>query len=213
MMKSRLSALIALTVFTGLACAVPTLGHAAGFKIGLDQVQLSGATYTHDTAGTKLTDSKTMVGTQLAVEFLPGEFFGFEIDTAISPLERNYQLGANGATSNNVSESAGYTLYGVNLYFNRDERRGFHPMLGVATGQISVAQKFEGGTVGTASTHSTVDVNVVKAGFDWMTTYAGLRVQYQLWTGAKGNTTQITGVRQTNDFTGSALLLGVFAAF
>ena len=196
-----------------LAIAGSIPAQAAGFKIGLDQVQLSGATYTHDTAGTKVTDSKDMVGTQLALEILPGEFFGFEIDTTVNPLERNYQLGANGATANNVNESASYTLYGVNLYFNRDERRGFHPSLGVATGQVSVAQKFEGGAVGTVSTHSTVDVNVLKAGFDWMTSFAGLRLQYQLWTGAKSNTTQITGVRQTNDYSGSAIVLGVFAAF
>jgi hypothetical protein len=211
-MSSRPVRLSLIAMLATLAWSAPTTSHAA-VKIGLDQVQLDGATYTHDTAGTKLTNAKTMVGTQLALEFSPSEHFGFEIDTSLSPLERSYQLGTNGATSNNVSESASYTLYGVNLYFNRDDRRGFHPVLGVATGQLSVTQKFEGGTVGTKSSHSTVDINVLRAGFDWMTSYAGLRLQYQLWTGDKSNTTQVTGVRQTNSYTGSAILLGVFAAF
>jgi len=203
-------AVVAILVAVG--CTLPTLSHA-GLRIGLDEVQLSGATYTHDTAGTKVTNAAPLVGTQLDLEFQPSEFFGFEIDYALSPLERSYQLGANGATANNVTESTGYTLYGVNLYFNREDRRGFHPVLGVATGQLSVSQKFEGGTVGTQSTHSTVDINVVKAGFDWMTTMAGIRLQYQMWTGEKSNTTQIVGVRQTNSYTSSALVLGVFAAF
>ncbi len=205
--------LLALLI-AGAGCLAPSLVHAeSSFRIGLDEVQLTGATYTHDTSGTKLTNSDTMIGTQLMVEFLPTDFFGIEVDYAISPLQRHYQLGTNGATSNNVSEQASYTTYGANFYMFREEKRGLHPTFGVATGQIAVSQKFEAGTLGNQTTNNTVDVNILKLGLEWVLNRAGVRLQYQAWSGDASNSTKLTNVRQTNSYTGSALALGVFALF
>ena len=210
-MKAWNARLFTLAAVAALGLLAPSLARA-NVKIGLDEVTLGGAKYTHDN-GTKYTNSKDLVGTELAVEYLPTEFFGIEVDYGLTPLSRTYQLGTNGSVSKNVTESAAFVLYGVNLYFGRDDRRGFHPELGVSTGSATVSQKFEGGTLGTQSTNNTVNLNVLKAGLDWMTSYAGVRLQYQLWTGEKSNSTLLTGVRQTVSYTGSAVVIGVFANF
>jgi hypothetical protein len=210
-MKSWKARLVALAAIAAAGLLAPSLTRA-NVKIGLDEVTLGGAKYTHDN-GTKYTSSKDLVGTQLAVEYLPTEFFGIEVDYGLTPLTRTYQLGPNGSVSNNVTENAAFFLYGVNLYFGRDDRRGFHPELGVSTGSATVSQKFEGGTLGAKSTNNTVSLNVLKAGVDWMTSYAGVRLQYQVWTGEKSNSTLLAGVRQTVSYTGSAAVIGVFANF
>jgi hypothetical protein len=211
-MKAWQAGFLALALAAGLLAATPGLSRAE-LKIGLDEVQLTGAKYTHDNAGTKSSDAATMVGTNFNLEWLPTGYFGLEVDYSLSPLERTYQLGTNGAVSNNVTEAASLLTYGFNLYFGRDERRGWHPVVGVATGTAAVTQKFEAGTLGAQSTHASVDLNILKLGVDWVLSYAGLRLQYQMWTGSKSNSTQLTGIRQTNDYTGSAIDIGVFADF
>jgi len=202
-----------LAMATALGCLLPTPAHAVDFKVGADQVQLSGATYTHDNGTTKLTNSGSMSATQFTLEFLPTQNFGLEFAYALSPLERSYQLGAQGATSQNVTEQASYSTIGANMYLFREEREGLHPVVGVATGMVSVSQKFEGGTLGTVSTSDTVNINLAKAGLEWTVNKAGFRLQYQLWSGQATNATKIPGIRQTNDYTGSAISLGVFSYF
>jgi hypothetical protein len=208
-------------LLAGLAiagCFAPSMTHAA-WKVGLDEVQLSGAKYTHDDSvnTVTVTNSDGMVGTDLAVEWLPSEHIGFEIDTSLSPLERNYKLGTAGAISTNVTEKASYTLYGANLYVTRNNVRGIQPLFGVSTGQIAVSQAFSvgngTGALAAINTSATVDINILKFGFDWLTDFGVFRLQYQQWTGAAANATKLTGVRQVNDYTGSAIALGAFAYF
>lgn len=199
-------------LLTAAGCLAPTLARA-DFKVGLDEVDLSGAKYTHDANGTKTTVSTDMVGTQLALEWLPTDFVGFEIDYSAAPLQRNYELGSSGAISNNVTETASFTTFGANFYPFREEKRGIHPLIGVAAGTIDVSQKFEGGTLGNVSTTNSVTINQLKLGLEWVGNRAGVRLQYGIWSGSTSNTTKLTGVRQTNDYSGSAVSLGVFALF
>ncbi|HUJ76051.1 MAG TPA: hypothetical protein VL359_14400 [bacterium] len=204
---------LVLGILAGLACLAPARALAADVKVSMDYVQLGSPTYTHDDGTTKLTNSTSMVGTQASLEFLPSQRFGLEVAYALTPLERNYQLGPAGATSNNVTESASYTTFGANLYLFGDDRLGLHPEVGVATGSLAVSQKFSGGTLGTTSTNNTVNVNIVKAGLDYMTQVAGFRLQVQYWQGSTSNSTAITGIRQTVDYSSTAVSLGVFAYF
>ncbi len=202
-------------LLAGLAvagCMAPSMTHAA-WKVGLDEVQMTGAKYTHTDGATNPTNSDAMVGTDVAVEWLPSEHFGLEVDYSISPLERNYQLGANGAVSSNVTEKGTYTLVGANLYLTRNNVRGIQPVFGVAYGTVGANQVFTGGTLGNLTTNNTVDVNILKFGIDWLTDFGVFRLQYQMWTGVAGNATLIAGTRQQNDFTSSALSLGAFAYF
>jgi len=208
-MKRWLVRAMAMAVLALLAGASPALARSA-FKVGLDERQLSGAAYTHDNGTTKLENSDLLVATQLTLEFLPTESFGLEVAYALSPLQRNYQLGANGATSSNVLEEASYVLYGANYYLFRDDRQGLHPLIGVATGTIGVTQKFEGGTLGSTSTAATVNVNVLKLGMEWVGEKAGLRLIYESWSGQSSNATKLAGIRQTNNYTGTSIVLGVF---
>jgi hypothetical protein len=48
---------------------------------------------------------------------------------------------------------------------------------------------------------------------DWITKFAGFRLQYKVIEGSAGNTTEVAGVTQTADLNGSILVLGVFAFF
>jgi hypothetical protein len=201
-----------LTVLAALGCLTPALAHA-DIKLGLDAVQMAGAKYTHDAAGIKDEDRSFMVGSQVSLELLPTEQFGLEVSYSLSPLERSYQLGIAGATSNNVTEQASYTTIGANMYLFYKKRDGFHPVIGVATGTLTVAQKFEGGTLGNISTTNTVNINIIKLGLEWVINSAGFRLQYQQWAGETNNTTKIAGVRQTNSYDGSAISLGVFSYF
>jgi hypothetical protein len=204
--------LLKLALLAALGCLAPALAHAE-LRLGLDGVQVADARYVHDTAGVRDEQRGFMVGSQVSLEYLPTEQFGLEVAYSLSPLERGYQLGIAGATSNNVTEQASYTTLGANMYLFYKKRDGLHPVIGVATGALSVTQKFEGGTVGSLSTTNTVNINLVKLGLEWVINNAGFRVQYQQWAGQTNNTTKIPGVRQTNSYDGSALSLGVFAFF
>lgn len=201
-----------LAVLAALGCLAPALAHAE-IKLGLDAVQVADARYTHDTAGIKDEEHGFMVGSQVTLEYLPTEQFGLELAYSLTPLERSYQLGIAGATSNNVTEQASYTTIGANMYMFSKKRAGVHPLIGVATGSLTVSQKFEGGTVGSLSTTNTVNINMVKVGLEWVINNAGFRLLYQQWAGAADNTTKIPGVRQTNSYDGSAISLGVFSFF
>lgn len=203
---------VKLAVLAALGCLAPALAHAE-IKLGVDAVDLTAATYTHDTAGIKDSDRGNMVGAQLTLEYLPIERFGLEVAYSLSPLQRSYQLGNGGATANNVTEQASYTTIGANMYPFYRRREGLHPLIGVATGQLNVTQKFQGGTVGNVSTSNTVNITIVKLGLEWVIERAGFRLQYQQWSGETTNTTKIVGVRQTNSYDGAAVSLGVFSLF
>lgn len=201
-----------LAVLAALGCLAPALAHAE-LKLGLDAVQVADARYTHDTAGIKDEEHGFMVGSQVSLEYLHTEQFGIELAYSLTPLERSYQLGIGGATSNNVTEQASYTTIGANMYMFSKKRETLHPVIGVATGILTVTQKFEGGAVGNLSTTNSVNINMIKLGLEWVIANAGFRLQYQLWAGAANNTTKIPGVRQTNSYDGSAVSLGVFTFF
>jgi hypothetical protein len=101
----------------------------------------------------------------------------------------------------------------VNLYFTRATRRGFQFAIGVATGTVAVTQEFEGGSLGKQSTSNSFALTAIKLGMEWITELAGVRFQYQSTTGSTSNTSELNGVKQTVDYGGDALSLGVFAFF
>ena len=201
-----------LATATVLGCLVPNLARA-DFKVGLDQVQLTGATYTHNDAATKPTNSTVLSGTQVTLEYLPTDNFGLELASSALPLGRTYPLGPQGAISQNVTEQASYGTFGANMYLFREERMGLHAVVGIAAGTVSVSQKFEGGTLGSVSSSNSVGINVAKLGLDWVINKAGFRLRFEQWTGEATSATKIPGVRQTNSYSGSAATLGVFSFF
>jgi hypothetical protein len=200
--------------------AVGSPAQAAGgepnIKIGLDRLSMTGATYTHETlaAASQEKNKDALSGADLFIEWIASDHFGLEVAGTIAPLERSYKLGS-GATpvSDNVNESASYTTVGVNLYFTRATRKGFQYSIGVATGTVQVKHEFEGGTLGKASSSSAFAITAVKMGVEWVTELAGVRLQYQSTSGAASNTTELTGVKQTVDYSGGILALGVYAFF
>lgn len=199
-----------------LGTAVYAVGGEPSIKIGLDRVSLSGATYTHETiaTGNEETNNDAMAGADLFIEWVASDHFGLEIAGTVAPLSRSYQLGS-GATpvSENVSESASYTTLGVNLYFTRATRKGFQYAVGVATGTMQVKQEFEGGTLGKASSSTSFPITAVKLAVEWVTEMAGARLQYLGFNGSSSNTTELSGVKQTVNYTAGALSLGVYAFF
>jgi hypothetical protein len=214
-MKRSALAFSMLVVFLGgVLVAAPVLGQDMSFKIGLNRASTSGMEYTHDDGSTPVTISESSVGNELFIEYLISERFGLEINSTISPLKRTYSLESGGTTiSQNVIEEASYTLYGANLYFSKAGRKGLKFLVGLFAGTADISHSFEGGTLGTKSTSDSTSVTVVKLGLDWITKMAGFRFQYQNWEGTASNTTQISGVKQTGDMTGSVISLGVFAFF
>jgi hypothetical protein len=212
----------ALRGIVGLTGTLLTLAGAAlaagepSIKIGLDRVSLAGATYTHETiaTGNKETNSDAMAGADLFIEWVASDHFGLEIAGTVAPLSRSYQLGS-GTTpvSDNVSESASYTTLGVNLYFTRATRKGFQYAVGVATGTLQVKQEFEGGSLGKTSSSASFPITAVKLAVEWVTEMAGARLQYLGLSGSSSNTTELAGVKQTINYTGGALTLGVYAFF
>src|SRR5690349_13231266 len=162
----------------GVGTAAHAVGGDPNFKIGLDRLSLSGATYTHETIATsaKETNSDTLTGADAFIEWIASEHFGLEYTTTITPLQRSYKLGT---VSDNVNESTSLSLLSVNLYFTKAQRKGFQYAVGVATGTASVKQDFEGGTLGKKSTSASVPITAVKLGVEWITNLAGVRLQYQ----------------------------------
>ena len=205
-----------------LCCLAPTVSQAM-WLVGLDEVQLSGAKYTFNDNLTNPSNSGSMVGTDLVLEWLPSSRFGIEGDYGVLPLERRYQLGTAGAISNNVTEQATPALLGANLYLTPNDKPGIHPTFGVAYGNLDVRQQFNGGTLGYLVTHNNVSINVLKLGLEWMFgsavfgggegSFGVLRLQYQVWSGGHINTTAIPGVRQNLDYDSSAFVLGAAASF
>ncbi|HEX7926687.1 MAG TPA: hypothetical protein VF678_03785 [bacterium] len=196
----------------GVATAAHAVGGDPSFKMGLDRLSYTGATYTHETIATsaKETNSDVLSGADAFFEWVASEHFGLEYTTTITPLQRSYKLGA---VSDNVNESTSLSLPGVNLYFTKANRKGLQYAVGVATGTASVKQEFEGGTLGKKSTTASVPVTAVKLGVEWVTNLAGVRLQYQAMTGSASNTTEVTGVKQTVNYNGSLLSLGVYTYF
>jgi outer membrane protein W len=154
-----------------------------------------------------------MPGTQVTLEYLPTDNFGLELSYSLLPLGRTYQLGPQGATSQNVTEQASYGAFGANIYLFREERTGLHPVVGIAAGSVTVSQKFEGGTLGSFSTTNSVGINVAKVGLDWVINKAGFRLRFEQWTGEATSAAKIPGIRQTNSYGGSVASLGVFSFF
>ncbi|MFI5400419.1 MAG: hypothetical protein ACHQZQ_05145 [SAR324 cluster bacterium] len=221
MSRTYARTILAALVFA-LGCLAPTVSQAS-WLVGLDEVQLSGAKYTFNDNLTNPSNSGSMVGTDLVLEWLPSNRFGIEADYGVLPLERRYQLGTAGAISNNVTERATPALLGANLYLTPNDKPGIHPTFGVAYGQLDVRQQFDGGTLGHLVTHNTVPINVLKLGLEWVfgsavfgggpSSFGVLRLQYQAWTGGRVNTSAITGVRQELDYNSSAIVLGAAASF
>ena len=198
----------------GLLAAAPVFGQDMSIKIGLSRISTSGMEYTHDDGTTSVTVAESSIGNELFFEYLISERFGLEINTAISPLKRTYSLESGGTTiSENVVEEVSYTLFGANLYFSKAGRKGLKFLVGLYAGTADISHSFEGKTLGTASSSDSTSVTVLKLGMDWITKMAGFRFQYQNWEGAASNTTQITGIKQTGDMTGSVISLGVSAFF
>ena len=185
-------------------------------KIGLNSVSMQDMGYTHDTGTERISTTGTMVGTELFLEYLVSEYFGFELDYTTSPLERNYDLEikqTNTFISDNVTETATYYTYGFNLYLDKAFAKGLNTWVGVATGAMTVVQEFEGGSLGDKSATHKLNLDVVRAGVDWSTEVAGFRARahYQV---AKNTTTKaIEGVKQTMDYSGPGFSVGVFAKF
>ena len=200
---------IAMAVGAGLA-----LGEETTMKIGINRVSASGMTYTHDDGTTEYTNSEAYVGNDIYFEYIISQHFSLEIDSTITGLQRTYTLESGGTViSDNVTETLTYTTYGANLYFNRADKRGLKFLIGVSTGTATVTHDFEGGTLGTASSSNSPGLTIFKLGMDWITKFAGFRLQYKVIEGSAGNTTEVTGVTQTADLNGSFLVLGVFAFF
>ena len=202
-------------VFLGwVLVAAPVFGQEMSIKIGLNRVSSSGMEYIHDDGTTPITVSDSSVGNELFLEWLISERFGLEINSAISPLKRTYSLESGGTTiSENVVEEVSYTLFGANLYFSKAGRKGLKFLVGLYAGTAEISHAFEGGTLGTTTTSNSTSLTVFKLGMDWITKMAGFRLQYQNWEGTASNTTEITGIKQTGDMTGSVISLGVFAFF
>lgn len=199
----------AMTGATGLA-----LGVEMNMKIGINRVSASGMTYTHDDGATEYTNSEGYVGNDIFFEYVISQHFSLEIDSTITGLQRTYTLEAGGTTiSDNVTETLSYITYGANLYFNRADKRGLKFLIGISTGTATVTHEFEGGTLGTASSTNSPGLTIFKLGMDWITKFAGFRLQYKVIEGSAGNTTEVAGVTQTADLNGSFLVLGVFAFF
>jgi hypothetical protein len=194
--------------------AAPAWGRGEpSIKIGINRVVISGSEYAHQDATGTYTDSEVLSGTDLMFEWVASDHFSLEITSAVTPLRRSYELGPTGSVAANVNETVGYTLIGANLYFTRTSTRGIQYLLGVSTGTATVKHEFEGGTVGTVSTSNTVPVSAIRFAVDWVTELAGVRLQYQGYSGTTSNTTQIVGTKQTVNFTGNALGIGVYAFF
>lgn len=193
------------------AGAVQAQGEAT-FKVGLSSVTMQDAQYTHQdmATSTSVSTKGNVVGTELFVEYLASEFFGFEMAYITSPLERNYDLGT---FADNVLETATYYTYGVNLYMSPAFRRGFNTWVGVATGTLTVKHEFELGGVVAQTTTNEINLDVVKAGFDWTTDFAGFRLRYQNQVAKTGSTTKIVGIKQTLDYSGSGIAMSVFLRF
>ncbi len=212
----RSGAVWAVTLF--LLCGGAT-AHAVGgepsIKIGLDRLVLSGASYTHQDllTTTKESNTNSVSGAELFVEWLASDHFGLEIASTVAPLQRSYQLGSGTPVSDNVNESATFTTIGANLYFTRAKRKGFQYLVGVATGTMQVKHEFEGGTLGKVSSTNSFPINTVKLGVEWVTEMAGVRLQYVATSGSTSNTTQLTNVKQTVNYTGGMAVLGVYAFF
>ena len=214
-MKRSIQATSLLVIFLGgLMVACPVFGQDMSFKIGLNRASTSGMQYTHDDGTTPVTNSDSAIGNEVFLEYLISERFGLEINSSVSPLKRTYTLESGGTViSQNVIEEASYTLFGANLYFSKAGRKGLKFLVGLSAGTADITHSFEGGTLGTDSSSNSTSVTVVKLGMDWITKLAGFRFQYQNWEGTASNTTQIAGVKQTGDMTGSVISLGVFAFF
>ncbi len=201
--------LCAITGATGLA-----LGDEMTMKMGINRISASGMTYTHDDGATEYTNSAGYVGNDIFFEYVISQHFSLEIDSTITGLQRTYTLEAGGTIiSDNVTETLTYTTFGANLYFNRADKRGLKFLIGISTGTAKVTHEFEGGTLGTASSTNSPGLTIFKLGMDWITKFAGFRLQYKVIEGSAGNTTEVAGVTQTADLNGSFLVLGVFAFF
>ena len=202
-------ALLLLTLWS-----LPAWAQDMSMKLGINRASFSGLTYTHDDGTTEYSNSEALVGNELFFEYVMAERFSLEIDASVSPLSRNYRLEEGGViASDNVTETFNYVTYGANLYFTKAQRKGLKVLVGVATGTASIDHEFEGGTLGAKTTSNDATLAIFKLGMDWVTTMAGLRLQYQLVEGKVSNTTQITGVKQTMDINGGLIVLGVFAFF
>lgn len=206
--------LLVAVVLAGVAPPQPALARGEpSIKIGLNRMSVSGVTYTHDTGTEQLTESGPMVGNELFFEWVMSERLGLEIGSTLTPLKRVYTLKGAAVVSDSVTETLNTTSVGLNLYFNKATRRGLKFLLGLGVGSAKVTHEFEGGTLGTQSTTNDLTLNTLKLGLDWITNFAGLRLQYLATSGTTRSSTNLTGVIQTVDAAGSGVVLGIFAFF
>ncbi|MDH5752673.1 MAG: hypothetical protein OEZ59_09690 [Deltaproteobacteria bacterium] len=210
--KKLLTVLICLAALSGTAQAqdaYPTI------KFGLNFSSMSNTTYLHEHTSGNIKISEPMVGTELMFEYLVFEHVGFDIDYTISPYERNYALEVGGTNvATNAKESASYFAYGVNLYFDKAYRKGLTFWTGVSTGVLNVSHEFEGGELDGKNSSDSMNLQIYRLGFDWVTTLAGMRFRYQYQVGEATNTKGLVNLeRQQMDYTGSTYSVGVYMFF
>jgi opacity protein-like surface antigen len=193
----------------------PARGRQSNTKIGLNRVNLSGATYTlAETAGTtEVSNSDALTGNEVFLEYIFFGRIGLEFTLGLTEMQRSYELSSGGTTISNVEESARSALLGLNLYFSDHASPGIKTFFGLGSGVVSVDHSLRGGTLGTQSSSVAVQVNTLKLGLDWIKENSGLRVQVLSQTGEDIDTQAIAGYTQTVDYTATGLSIGVFAFF
>jgi len=184
-------------------------------KIGLNHQIVTGASYTlEDTAGTtSVSNSDTMTGTELFLEWLIFNRVGLELGASVTPLERTYELESGGTTVSEVTESAQLIVFGANLYLNRRTSRGFQYLIGVGGGTLTVSHEFKNGSLGNQSSSLTLPVTFIKVGVDYLIRGGGARLQFSSFTGSARDIDEISGYKQTLDYNLGILGLGVFIFF
>ena len=187
----------------------------ANLKLGFNRSVISGATYSlTDASGATVSNSDSMTASDVYAEFILFSRFGVEINTALLAMEREYALNdASGALIGNVTETARPTTLSFNLYFQDQSTTGFKFMFGLGAGIVTVDHRFEGGTLGQASSNETVTINLMKFGVDWLTDKAGFRAQLIAMTGDARNGAQIIGFQQDYSYDATVATIGVFTFF
>lgn len=212
-----LSSILMLCLGSG-AYAQPR-GRLQNIKIGFDRIFISGATYSLEDSSTSesLSNADQLVGNVIYGEVIFFDSLGLIAESTMVPLRREFELLSGSTVIGDVTESTTILMYGANFYFNRASGRGFKFYFGLATGTITADYSYSDASTGTglagASSTLAVPVNSIRLGIDWIMGKAGIRLQFQSLTGLTADTDDLSGFRQTSDYTASDLGIGVLAFF
>lgn len=196
--------------------AAPQLGT---IKVGMNRTIFNGATYkVEDDAGTVSgSESGSMSGTDVFIEYILFGRFGVEASTTLSRPRRSFELNDGTATlMSEVEDRHRTSLFGLNVYLNDHAKGGLKYYFGLATGETRVTRNLGGsGTLSAfnGTYQDTVPVETLKLGVDWILEKAGIRVQYISMTGSATDRNTLTGYNETVSYDATVLAIGAFAFF